>query len=477
MEGITRILQRFVTTTILISIFVLIFNFVLLGTLVFNETNQQIPPEGLLKKISQNLDKQDNNYHLDENTAKILQHNQAWAMLISEDGHVQWDYHLPSDVPRFYNLVDVAKLSRYYLLQYPVYTWEHKNELIVVGYPKGSHWKYQFTFLSDWLREIPLRLCVLLLFNVGITLLISVVIGTRLIRGIRPLVSGVHNLAREELVQLDSKGIFGDLAQSINSASTKLQKKTDALKARDEARSNWIAGISHDIRTPLSIILGYASEMEDNFDLSEDQRRQAGIIRHQGEKLRSLVSDLNLVSMLEYEMQPLHLKQIRLSVLARQVATDFLNNGLDDRYEIDLKLNVEAVKVIGDEKLLLRAISNLVQNSVNHNTQGCVITLETSLSKDRSQYRFIVKDNGRGIPKEKLTEITELPYSSRRKRTVKEGHGLGIPMVARIVQAHHGRLFISNNGDRGGLTTVIELLAHHDEKLEKSKKCEKTEKQ
>lgn len=63
--------------------------------------------------------------------------------------------------------------------------------------------------------------------------------------------------------------------------------------------------------------------MEDNFDLSEDQRRQAGIIRHQGEKLRSLVSDLNLVSMLEYEMQPLHLKQIRLSVLARQVATDF----------------------------------------------------------------------------------------------------------------------------------------------------------
>ena len=119
MEGITRILQRFVTTTILISIFVLIFNFVLLGTLVFNETNQQIPPEGLLKKISQNLDKQDNNYHLDENTAKILQHNQAWAMLISEDGHVQWDYHLPSDVPRFYNLVDVAKLSRYYLLQYP----------------------------------------------------------------------------------------------------------------------------------------------------------------------------------------------------------------------------------------------------------------------------------------------------------------------------------------------------------------------
>ncbi len=99
---------------------------------------------------------------------------------------------------------------------------------------------------------------------------------------------------------------------------------------------------------------------------------------------------------------------------------------------------------MGDEKLLLRAITNLVQNSVTHNNQGCVITLETSLSKDRSQYCLIVKDNGRGIPVEKLTEITELPYSSRRKRTVQEGHGLGIPMVARIVQAHRGYLNLTN---------------------------------
>lgn len=212
--------------------------------------------------------------------------------------------------------------------------------------------------------------------------------------------------------------------------------------------------------TPLSIVLGYASEMEDNSDLPEEQRYQAGIIRHQGEKLHSLVSDLNLVSMLEYEMQPLHLKHIRLSVLARQVVTDFLNNGLDDRYDIDLKLTVEAVQIIGDEKLLLRAISNLVQNSVRHNQQGCEIILETALSKDCSRYHFIVRDNGRGIPKEKLTEITELPYSSRRKGTIQQGHGLGIPMVARIVQAHHGRLILESGEDQKGLKVVMEFPVH-----------------
>jgi signal transduction histidine kinase len=459
-EGVIRILRRFVTTTIFISIFLLIFNFVLLGTLVFKVINQSPSPEEVLQQVAQGLRKQNDSYHLDEDAIKLLKHNQSWAMLLGEDGHVQWDYDLPDDIPQSYNLVDVAKFSRYYLMEYPVYVWEHKNGLVVVGYLKESHWKYQFDFLSDWMGSLPLRLMLLLVVNVALALLISVLIGMRLIRKIRPLVEGVHKLAREETVHLDSKGIFGDLAHSINSASDKLQKKTDALKARDEARSNWIAGISHDIRTPLSMILGYASEMEDGSELPKEQRYQAGIIRRQGEKLRSLVSDLNLVSMLEYEMQPLHLKSIRLSVLARQVVAEFLNSGLDDRYEIELKLAEEAVKITGDEKLLLRAISNLVNNSVRHNPQGCKIVLETFLSEDSSRYFFVVSDNGRGIPQEKLKEITELPYSLKRKQTDDLGHGLGLPMVARILRAHHGHLVLSNCTNQKGLKAVIEVPVH-----------------
>ncbi|MGE6226416.1 sensor histidine kinase [Paenibacillus chitinolyticus] len=458
MEGIIRILRRFVATTIFISIFLLIFNFVLLGTLVFSENYQHPSPEGMVKQVAKSLEKQDDSFQLDEQATELLKQNHAWAMLLGEKGHVRWDYHLPHDVPKSYNLVDVAKFSRYYLMDYPVYTSEHKDGLMVVGYPKESHWKYQLDFLPDWISSLPLRIVLLLLCNLALALLISVVIGTRLIRKIRPLVDGVHNLAREqESVQLDTKGIFGDLAQSINSASAILQSKTAALQARDEARSNWIAGISHDIRTPLSLVLGYASEMEDHSDLPKEQRHQAGIIRRQGEKLRSLVSDLNLVSMLEYEMQPLHLKPIRLSVLARQVVTEFLNNGLDDRYVIELSLTDEAVQIHGDEKLLLRAISNLVQNSVLHNSQGCKIIIEASLSNDRSHYLFIVRDSGRGILQEQLAEITELHYSTRRKRPDQQGHGLGLPMVARIAKAHHGRLILTSGVDQRGLRAVLEF--------------------
>lgn len=457
MDGIIRILRRFVAATILISIFLLIFNFILLGTLVFAEINQRPSPEGVVGKVAKGLTMQGGSYSLDADAAKLLQDNQAWAMLLGENGRVQWQHQLPDDVPRAYNLIDVAKFSRYYLMDYPVYIWEHEGGLIVVGYPKSGYVKYQLNFLSEWISSLPVRLLWLLLINIAVALLVSIVIGTRLIRRLRPLLDGVHKLAREQEVQLDSKGIFGDLAQSINKTSTVLQHKTAALKVRDEARSNWIAGISHDIRTPLSMVLGYASEMEDNPELPSEQRQQAGIIRSQGEKLRSLVSDLNLVSMLEYDMQPLHIKPVRLSVLAKQVVADFLNNGLDERYEIDIKLADEEIQIHGDEKLLLRAISNLVQNSVNHNPQGCSIMLETSLSRDRTRYRLIVSDTGRGIPQEQLAEITELPYSSRRKKPVHNGHGLGLPMVARIARAHHGSLMLDSSPEQKGLVAVMEF--------------------
>lgn len=232
-------------------------------------------------------------------------------------------------------------------MEYPVYSWEYGDGLLVVGYPKKSHWKYQFNYPSEWVRSLPQRFVLLLIINVAFPLLISVVMGMRLIKEIRPLVDSIHDLPKNQSVRLDPKGIFSDLAQSINSTSDKLQKNKSALKEKDQARSNWIAGISHDIRTPLSMIIGYASEWENNADLTEEQRQQAGIIRRQGEKLGSLVSDLNLVSMLEYEMQPLQLKPIRLSVLVRQVVADFLNNGLDDRYDIEWKLSNEEIKIYG----------------------------------------------------------------------------------------------------------------------------------
>ncbi|GGG02981.1 two-component sensor histidine kinase [Paenibacillus albidus] len=457
MDGVVRILRRFVGSTLLVSVLLLLFNLILLGTLIFQSTHQKPSPESVVKQIAGNLTSGAGGaYNLSPQATALLQQNQAWAMLINAEGTVAWGERLPQEIPRAYNVIETAKFSRFYLQEYPVYVWEHPAGLLVVGYPKHSYEKYQFEYLADWLRSLPLRLLLLLLCNVALGIVISLLIGTRLIRGIRPLINGIHALAKEEPVHVESGGIFSDLSKSIRSASARLQEKNDALKARDEARSNWIAGISHDIRTPLSMILGYASELEEHPGLTTEQKQQAAIIRRQGEKLRSLVSDLNLVSRLEYEMQPLHLKPVRLSVLARTVASDLLNNGLEERYPIRLNIGDERLQVLADEKLLYRAVSNLVQNSVRHNPGGCEIVLETLHAPDKAWIHFVVADNGTGIPREELPQVVILPYTEGRVRPVRQGHGLGLPMVARIAQAHQGQLILESDTGQG-LRAVLRL--------------------
>lgn len=372
-------------------------------------------------------------------------------MLLDTGGKVIWSEQLPPEIPRAYNIVEVAKFSRYYLLEYPVYLWEHPEGLLVVGYPKYSYEKYQLGYLTDWLRSLPLRVLLLLACNVVLAVALSLFIGTRLIRRIRPLINSIHALAKDKPVQLQTAGLFSDLSESINSASATLQTRSSQLKSRDEARSNWIAGISHDIRTPLSMILGYASNLEEQDNLTGEQRQQAAIIRRQGEQLRSLVSDLNLVSMLEYDMQPLQLKPVRLSALARTVVSDFMNNGLEERYSLDLCIMDERLQVTGDEKLLYRAVSNLVQNSIRHNPDGSRITVTVSCSPNPKEPEccLSVSDDGTGVPPELLPELVLLPYSGKRTRPVRQGHGLGLPMVARIAEAHKGKLVLESPPGKG----------------------------
>ena len=454
MEGAIRIVKRFIGATMLISAFLLAFNFVLLSVWIFKGMDKGSSPASVVQTVAENLHRtsaehSSGDYMLNASATDLLEQNRAWAMLINQEGQVVWAYSLPDELPRTYGLTDVAKFTQSYLLDYPVFVWEHQDGLVVVGYPKDSLAKYHHILPARWVSSLPERIVGLLLINLGLALLLSLLIGFRLIRSIRPLTQGIQALGEDREVYVEPKGFLADLAQSVNRASTLLQQKNESLKKRDEARSNWIAGISHDIRTPLSMVLGYASDLEENANLPSESRKQAGIIRKQAENLRSLISDLNLVSMLEYEMQPLHKKPLRLSALARELATEFLNNGLDERYSIEVEIGDESIQVFGDERLLKRALTNLIQNSIEHNPEGCTITLKTALDQARQTGRFIVEDNGKGIPQHLIPELLDLPYSSQRKRSSLHGRGLGLPMVARIAKAHQGQLILSSASGKG----------------------------
>lgn len=439
MKSIVRILSRYVASAAGIALILLMLNLTLL-LFWFIQSSKNDIREFSTAQVASELIKENGDYRLSDRGKEAINQYYQWAMLLDEkSGQVIWSEKLPTDVPREYTISDVASFSRWYLKDYPVYVWRRSDGLFVVGAVKDSMWKHGVEFPTDQLEKTIVWFPFTVIINLIAALLLALTLGFRLFNSLRPIFKGIDDLALKKPVQIATSGILGDLADKLNQTSDQLQQQESALQRRDNARTTWIAGISHDIRTPLTMMMGYASQLEDNPNLSPDERQQAGIIRRQAERIKKLVNNLNLASKLEYEMQPLKLEKIDPAELVRNLVAGFLNNGLDDRYSIHLNVEGDNHKafVQADKELLGRAVNNLIENSIQHNPDGCNILV--TLRADAGHCLIIISDNGKGLSNEVLDS-----QGSFHAPTAIPSHGLGLMLVQQIVKAHGGATEMNN---------------------------------
>jgi signal transduction histidine kinase len=442
MKGLTKILVRNVAAAAGIALLLLALNLaVLLGWASASQENHIWSLS--VSDIADGLTGRNGAYRLSASAESALHSHFQWGMLLDNSGRVIWEENLPADLPRSYSVPETASFTRWFLQDYPTFVWRHPNGLLVLGSPKSSQWKAQIVLPESVMEQSPAWISVALIINLAAALLLALFAGLRLYRALKPVVGGIGSLAGGKAVQLQEKGIFGDLFAVLNQTSAKLAAQDEALSKRDAARTVWIAGVSHDIRTPLSLVMGYASELEEA-NLPEPMREKAGVIRAQSEKIRTLVSDLNLASKLEYGMQPLRKLPVYPAELLRNCTVEFLNSGLDTRYSLQLGIAPEAQKVqlFGDAELLHRAFSNLISNSIGHNPDGC--TVSVSLEADANLCVFRVADDGAGYPADVLKFLR-----SEKPSEELHSHGLGLIIVRQIVRLHGGTIRFANLTGRG----------------------------
>ena len=383
-----------------------------------------------------------------EGLSGLLEENHAWAMILDDAGTVIFQRGLPEELPRRYTTTDVAKFSRWYLGDYPVYVREHPQGLLVVGGEKGSRAKYYFSVNESYVRKLFVGLAAVFSINIIVVVLLIWKNTRHIEKAVTPILRGIETVSSGQPVSLPEKGELAEINRQLNKAGAFIAKK-------DTARAEWISGISHDVRTPLSVMLGFAGQLEDDQTLPASAREQAACIRKQGERLRSLISDLNLTSRLEYSMQPLRMKKVYLVELARQVVCEFLNGGLEERYGIAFCADQESesLPILGDEALLKRALGNLIQNSIVHNPQGCQISV--SILCGEAGITVEVADDGAGVSAEKLKELTA---DHRRLESTDEKlnlrHGLGVLLVRQIVEAHKGTMIMESEPQKGFRTVL-----------------------
>lgn len=409
MKSIFKIYHRYVLTACLMVIFVVFINLaVWIGYSLFqifhmDETisNKEAVRTGRYQVVADDLVQTDRGYVLGESGQAVLRENGcAFLLLLDGNGHTVYSWQKPEEIPDSFSAGDIGAFSKWYLKDYPVGVWRCGEEgLLVFGYPKDSLVRYNPTWKTDELYSMLGYIQVFILFNAGLVLMLALLFGYRFYRSLKPVGEGIDALAEGRSVCLRERGMTQYLREKINQTSRLLEKQKKELARRDTARTEWIAGVSHDIRTPLSLIVGYADEMATDERLNAETRQKAVMIRSQSFTIKKLIEDLNLTSKLTYHMQPLRRENYVPAVWLRQTAALMLNGGeIPEEYDVEMDVDPELERLFmnGDVQLLTRALQNLLGNSVRHNPGGCLIELKARKTEDG--FCFCVKDSGGGIP-------------------------------------------------------------------------------
>ncbi|WML32689.1 ATP-binding protein [Clostridium sp. OS1-26] len=444
-----KFILGYISTIVCITLIVVILNY--LGFIYFVRNSPYIKePTKTVKNIAQEL--RENNNQLSSKTIEMIKNNGMWVQLVNESGEVIYNCNKPENINNHYSIKDIAILSKSYLKDYPVFLWESKENLVILGYPKSSIQKYNLVIPSNTKNAEPTIYIYIISLNIVILIMLSIGLIRVLNKPLNRLIKGIFSLKEEKKTGLKEKGIYKDLAKSINETSELIIDKNNKIKLRNNAIENWITAVSHDVRTPLSMILGYSAMIEEDDTLPEEVRSEAKIITENSLRLRELIANLNLATSLQYNMQPLTLSTVRLSNIAREAMVSCINSGILQNYSTDIIIEDENVTVMVDKSLILRAVINIITNSAKHNKEGCSITVNVPKAAADSMYAsIVVSDDGSGISQEQIDKINKDDYFYTQ---VNQKHGLGLIIVRSIIDAHHGKFIIENRKDKGVAVTL-----------------------
>lgn len=466
MRSLWKIGSRYMLTAVFVTLLIMVVNFAVFlywAYLVMSKDEDNVRVSFGREKMeaaAAEISLEEGEYRMSPEGYGILGKSSfVWAMLVDQEGDVVWSHELPPEIPLHYELTDIAVMSRWYLKDYPVGVWKNSFGLMVYGYDKESFARINLVSNLQMINDLPRYIRNALLMNVLLLMGFALILAWRFYRSLKPVEQGIVKLSGGETVELPERGSVRELARRLNRTSAALREKDEKLRRRDDARTDWIAGVSHDIRTPLALITGYSDELMHDDRLPGEVRWKAEAIRQQSLVLKELVENLNLTSKLEYHSQPLKKTVFSPAVLLRECVAEYYNQGLRESYEICITVQKETERelICADRGLLLRLFRNLIGNSIRHNPEGCQVTVALGSVGGFARYSFT--DTGSGIPE----EIAEAMDGKREGKAGTGGmpetaqpHIMGLRIARQIAEAHGGRLCFMRR-KRGGCDVALEL--------------------
>lgn len=229
---------------------------------------------------------------------------------------------------------------------------------------------------------------------------------------------------------------------------------TEQVQASQQSQRDFVANVSHELKTPLTSIQGFAQAILDGtVDTPEGLRQAAGVIHAESERMHRMVLDLLDLARLDAGVAALECAPLDLSMLLQSVVDKFIPIARESQVDLQAEIGTLPV-IVGDSDRLAQVFTNLVDNAIKHSPAGEQIKVRAS--QNASQVEISVMDNGSGIPPEDLSRIFERFYQTDKSRRGgrDRGVGLGLTIAHEIVQAHGGTISAYNNSNHGSVFVV-----------------------
>lgn len=220
-------------------------------------------------------------------------------------------------------------------------------------------------------------------------------------------------------------------------------------------RTDFVASVSHELKTPLALIRMYGETLDDGLATTESQRREFyGVIRRESERLTHLIDNVLDMARIDAGTKQYSLQEVEMSAIVRAAVETYRPFFERQAFDVQLALPADAVPVRADRDAVVQALINLFNNAVKYSAD--VKRVAVSLEARESEVRLSVADHGIGIAAEEIPRIFGRYYRAPNAgRGATAGSGLGLTLVAHAMSAHGGRVDVESTPDAGSVFTLV----------------------
>lgn len=297
------------------------------------------------------------------------------------------------------------------------------------------------------------KMCIILSISGALLLVIVLKLLFKPLAKLNNTTKAIANGKYHERINIKSYDELGELAKNMNTMADSIEKNITLLEETAKNRSLFINNFTHEMKTPLTSIMGFSDIMRIDWNLpSEEIVEYSNIIFNEADRLKQLSS--KLMELITIGETAIELKKTNTTVFfdtLLQSLTPIAKN-----QKINFISNIEKAYIYIDKELFASLIYNIIDNAFKASSNNSTVLLEAKFQKKEKVYIIKIQDEGIGIPKDELSKITEPFYMVDKARTRKAGGaGLGLALCKNIANIHNCEFKIESVLNKGTIVTLL----------------------